>query len=70
NVCQRADGPELRNDAASAATLSTVFFASGAALVAGGVTMFFLAPKSTATTGLRVQPSVGSRTGLIVSGSF
>ena len=63
--------PALRDDAASAATTSTILFAGGLALVAGGAALFLLAPKTASTTGMRVQPSVGKTgAGLSLSGGF
>ena len=52
-------GLGLRSDAQSAATLSTVGFIAGAVLIAGGITMFVLAPKkSPAQTAL--TPAIGA----------
>jgi len=71
DVCARSDGPALRDDAASAATMSTVFVASGLVLVAGGVTMFLLAPsKKESARALRLQPALGARSGVVLSGRF
>ena len=58
NTCD-AVGLGLRSDAQSAATISTVGFIAGAVMIAGGITMFVLAPKkSPAQTAL--VPAVGS----------
>jgi hypothetical protein len=48
-----------KNDANSAATVSTVGFIAGGALLATGVVLFFTAPKTTEAGWLRVTPSVG-----------
>lgn len=57
NTCD-AVGLGLRSDAKSAATISTIGFIAGAVLVAGGLTMFVLAPKkSPAQTAL--VPALG-----------
>lgn len=71
DVCADASGVALRDDADTAATLSTVFFASGVTAVAGGLALFFLAPRGARTTGLRLLPNGGvQRAGLELSGSF
>ena len=58
NTCDPT-GLGLRSDAQSAATISTVGFIAGAVLVAGGITMFVLAPKkSSAQTAL--APAIGN----------
>jgi hypothetical protein len=71
--CGAGCGPSARaqnekSSAESAATISTVGFVAGAALVAGGLTLFLTAPSS---TGLRVVPTVGaSGGGLFLHGGF
>jgi serine/threonine-protein kinase len=57
NVCQPAAGP-LHDEAVSAGTASTVSFVLGAALAAGGVALWFLAPRN--STSVAVAPAVGS----------
>jgi len=58
NTCDPV-GLGLRSDAQSAATISTVGFIAGAVMIAGGITMFVLAPKkSPAQTAL--VPALGS----------
>jgi hypothetical protein len=54
-------GVQLGQDAQSAATASTIAFGLGAAAVAGGLVLYFLAPKnpSTATVGLRASSTPG-----------
>jgi serine/threonine-protein kinase len=47
NACS-AQGTSLREDAASAAKLSTIITASGAALVVGGATLVLTAPSPVA----------------------
>jgi hypothetical protein len=50
-------GLQLGQDAHGAATASTIAFGVGAAAVAGGLALYFVAPKnpSTATVGLRAS---------------
>lgn len=57
----------LRDDAQSAATISTIAFIAGGILVAGGATLFLLAPSSKSTAMVRVAPTIG---GLQVDGHF
>jgi hypothetical protein len=45
NHCTTA-GAQLRSDAKSAATISTVGFVAGGVLLAGGAVLFFTAPQS------------------------
>jgi serine/threonine-protein kinase len=66
--CDDADGPALADDARSAARLSTISFAIGAAALAGGAILFFTSPSSgqrSPTAHLAVGP-----TGVVVGGSF
>jgi hypothetical protein len=64
-----ATAMDERNNALSQALVSTVGFIAGGALLAGGVTLFFAAPKapkpSSPDVGLRVMPG-----GLLVTGRF
>lgn len=52
---------DTRNQARTAGNLSTAFFVAGGVLVAGGVTMWLLAPRGDATPSvmLRATPAVG-----------
>ena len=57
------DGTGIRGgqDAHSQATISTLGFLAGSALLAGGVVLFLTSPKDGAVTGaVRVQPAVGA----------
>ena len=64
-------GYQENSDASSAATVSTAAMIGGGALVVAGAAMFFLAPKSHATTGVRVLPAVGANElGLRVGGAW
>jgi hypothetical protein len=55
-----------RNTALTDATVSTIGFIAGGVLLAGGLTLFFTAPKGGSTdVGLRVTPG-----GFVVSGGF
>jgi hypothetical protein len=67
-----AAGVAQVDDAKSAATISTIGFVAGAALVAGGAVLFFTSPKGEKTTARRttVAPVLGSTTGLSLQGSF
>lgn len=69
NVCD-ADGVQLIDDAHASATLSTVSFIAGGALVLGGAVLYFTAPRDhSAPVALRVSPSLGGAS-LGLSGSF
>jgi hypothetical protein len=56
NVCRDDASAEVLRDANSAATASTVAFVVGGALLAGGVTMWLLAPSADRQTGLAPAP--------------
>jgi hypothetical protein len=56
NTCDPV-GLGLRSDAQSAATISTIGFIAGGVLIAGGITMFVLAPKKAPQTAL--APALG-----------
>jgi len=55
-------GLSLTSDARNAATISTVGFAAGGALVAGGVVMWLVAPSSATKTGVRILPLLSAST--------
>ncbi len=68
-------GLALRSDAQSSALLSTISFIGGGVLVAGGLLMFFLAPKPTAETApaaaIKLVPALSpSFSGMAAVGSF
>lgn len=63
NACTRQRGVDLRASASTMATVSTVSFIAGGILVAGGVTLFLLAPSA------KTQVSFGP-TSLTFSGTF
>ena len=70
-----AIGVQLRSDAKDAATMSTIFFAAGGALIAGGAVLWFTAPtRGPATRSgsrVRVAPAIGRTGGGInVGGAF
>jgi serine/threonine-protein kinase len=68
NFCD-PEGRSLRGDAIDAGNASTVLFVAGGVLVAGGLTLFFLAPRLGAKTA--VTPLVGPRAaGAGFSGSW
>jgi hypothetical protein len=54
-----SDGVERTNKAQSAALVSTIGFAAGGALLAGGLVLYFTAPKAKETATLRVAPTPG-----------
>lgn len=64
--CRSPSGVELRDDAARAATLSTLFFLAGGVLAVGGVTLWFLAPKGERQA-LTLRPSLA---GAVIDGRF
>ncbi|HEY3820969.1 MAG TPA: hypothetical protein VGL81_27585 [Polyangiaceae bacterium] len=65
------NGLNLTNDARSAATISTIAFAAGGALVAGGVVLWLVAPSTTTKTGVRVVPLLSaSAGGLSIDGGW
>jgi serine/threonine-protein kinase len=47
--CNDPEGPELTRDAQSAATVSTIAFVAGAALLVGGAILWFTAPSRSST---------------------
>jgi len=61
-----------KNSAASDATVSTVGFVVGGALVAGGLALWFTAPTGpSGSTGLRIAPALGSgEAGMVLAGGF
>jgi serine/threonine-protein kinase len=63
-ICDDAQGPALADDARSAAKISTITFAVGAAGLVGGAVLFFTSPRQPAVTA-----AVGP-TGVVVRGSF
>ena len=69
--CTNQDGVDLRNDAKTFAAVSTGMFIAGGVLVAGGLALFFAAPKAKATSALRLSPTVSAGGGgLLLGGSF
>lgn len=65
-----ATGAAFRNDAKSAATISTIAFVVGAAAIAGGAVLWFTAPKPEAPR-VGVSGTTSGRDGLVVvHGSF
>ena len=67
-----ADAVSDQKGAQSAATLSTLGFVAGGALLAAGVVVFITAPKGEgASTGLRVTPTLGPGGGaMTLRGAF
>lgn len=63
-------GIDQLDSANASATISTVLFVAGGALIAGGIVVFLAAPKAAAAetkTGIRVSPTLG---GLVIDGRF
>jgi hypothetical protein len=59
-TCTDATGVNENNSASTQATISTIGFVAGGALVVTGAVLFLVAPKSHATTtALRIVPAVG-----------
>lgn len=54
-----SDGVDRTNKAQTAALVSTIGFVAGGALLAGGLVLYFTAPKATETATLRVAPTPG-----------
>ena len=76
-TCRDPRGVTLAKDAGTFATGSTIAFIAGVALVGGGITMYFVAPKngSSATAAkdphVTIAPAVGlNQAGFNVAGSF
>jgi hypothetical protein len=64
-------GISLLNDARTAATFSTITFAAGGALLAGGVVLLLTAPRATSGSGLVVVPGAAPGfAGLALSGGW
>lgn len=66
--CSTAHAITLTEEARTAATISTVGFVAGGALLAGGVVLYLLAPKGESKTALRLAPRVGPQTALLSMG--
>jgi serine/threonine-protein kinase len=61
----------LTDDARTAATISTVGFVAGGALVVGGAALYLLAPTGESKTALRVSPRFGRQAALFsIGGNF
>jgi len=60
-----------RTNALTLATVSTIGFIAGGALLAGGVVLYLVAPRASSSTGLVVAPgSEGSVAGLTLRGGW
>ena len=80
SACRSQDAVALTDDARSAATMSTVSFILGGALIGGGAALYFLAPPSGGKrsavpsereTAIRITPQVGPHmAGLTIGGGF
>jgi hypothetical protein len=65
------NGLTLTSDARNAATISTIGFVAGGALVAGGLVMWLVAPSATPRTGLRIVPQLSaSSAGVSLDGGW
>jgi hypothetical protein len=66
-----ATGISLLDQARSAATVSTVGFVAGGALLAGGVVLWLTAPRAPSSTGLVIAPGAApSFAGLALRGAW
>jgi len=72
NAANQCDdlGTEARHDASSSALASTVFFIAGGALLAGGVVLYFTAPRAPAAVALGARTTARSGGLLTLSGAF
>jgi hypothetical protein len=70
--CSTMQGVTLEHQAGDFATASTVTFIAGASLLAVGVTLFLVAPRSSSSAGsITVAPTVGASSGgLRLEGAF
>ena len=70
-ACADAACPDLTQQAANNATLSTVFFVGGGVLAAAGVTLWVVAPKGSSTEHAELRPAFGPGVaGLELGGAF
>ncbi len=70
NQCSQ-NGLDLRSSAKSSGLVSTIAFAAGGALVAGGVVLYLTAPRSAAPASVGLLPSLDGRGGAaVISGSW
>lgn len=70
-VCPSEDAANKFRDATSAGNLSTVFFVAGGGLAVVGLTLFFVAPKESASPSARITPTVGmGNMGMTVNGTW
>jgi serine/threonine-protein kinase len=68
SICD-ATGVQMHDDAASAATISTITMTAGLVLVAGGAVLWFTSPRAASKTAIHVVPAVGpSSGGMTISG--
>ncbi len=69
--CANGTGVQENNDAKTQATVSTVGWIAGGALVAAGAVIYLTAPKTKPATALRLMPAVGTgELGLRVGGAW
>jgi tetratricopeptide (TPR) repeat protein len=71
NRCPNEQAASTLRDAQSAGTVSTIAFAAGAVLAAGGIALYFVAPRGSGATGAsaRLAPAVGLHgAGLVLEG--
>lgn len=69
--CRDPRALTLTDEARSQATISTFGFVAGGALLAGGVVLYLVAPKSESKTALHVAPRVGMNTAVLsLGGTF
>ncbi|CAN5413509.1 hypothetical protein BH09MYX1_BH09MYX1_53740 [soil metagenome] len=69
--CTTQAGVDLRDDAKTFATISTAMFIAGGVLVAGGLALFFAAPKAASKTAFRMSPTFSAGgAGFVLGGKF
>jgi hypothetical protein len=70
-TCGSSSGIQENDDAKTQATLSTVAFVAGGALVVAGAVLYLTAPKARPATAIRLTPAVGmGEVGLRVGGAW
>ena len=72
-ACPNADAAGMEKDAGKAASVATIGFVAGGALLAGGIALVILAPKrdegAASSSALRIAPALGhGSAGLTLSG--
>jgi len=70
-TCANGNGVQENNDSKTQATVSTVAWIAGGALVAAGAVLYLTAPRARPATALRLMPAVGTgEVGLRIGGGW